>query len=92
MRLLRTEQLDLLQVHNLLDFDVHIATLRRLRDAGRVRYLGVTHYTHAGLDELERVLRRNDASTSMAAVLGGDAGNRATPAADGNRSSGWRCW
>lgn len=58
MQLLRTEQLDLLQVHNLLDFDVHIATLRRLRDAGRVRYLGVTHYTHAGLDELERVLRR----------------------------------
>jgi aryl-alcohol dehydrogenase-like predicted oxidoreductase len=58
MRLLRTDRLDLLQVHNLLDFDVHIATLRRLRDAGRVRYLGVTHYTHAGLDELERVLRR----------------------------------
>lgn len=58
MRLLRTDQLDLLQVHNLLDFDVHIATLRRLREAGRVRYLGVTHYTHAGLDELERVLRR----------------------------------
>ncbi|MCY1066338.1 aldo/keto reductase [Nannocystis sp. RBIL2] len=58
MRLLRAERLDLLQVHNLLDFDTHIATLRRLRDAGRVRYLGITHYTHSGLDELERVLRR----------------------------------
>ncbi|WAS92604.1 aldo/keto reductase [Nannocystis punicea] len=58
MRLLRTDRLDLLQVHNLLDFDVHIATLRRLRDAGRVRYLGVTHYTHTGMGELERVLRR----------------------------------
>ncbi|PCC72246.1 Aldo/keto reductase [Nannocystis exedens] len=58
MRLLRTDRLDLLQVHNLLDFDTHITTLRRLRDAGRVRYLGITHYTHSGLDELERVLRR----------------------------------
>ncbi|WP_434422878.1 aldo/keto reductase [Nannocystis pusilla] len=58
MRLLRTDRLDLLQVHNLLDFDTHIATLRRLREAGRVRYLGITHYTHSGLDELERVLRR----------------------------------
>lgn len=58
MQLLRTEQLDLLQVHNLLDFDTHIATLRRLREAGKVRYIGATHYTHAGLAELERVLRR----------------------------------
>lgn len=57
MRLLRTERLDLLQVHNLLDFDVHIATLRRLRDEGRVRYIGATHYTLESFPALERVIR-----------------------------------
>lgn len=58
LRLLHARQLDLLQVHNLLDVDTHLPTLRRLREAGRVRYLGVTHYTRAGLTELEQVLRR----------------------------------
>lgn len=57
MRLLRTARLDLLQVHNLLDFATHITTLRRLRDAGRVRYLGATHYQLGAFADLERVIR-----------------------------------
>lgn len=52
----RTDRIDLLQVHNLLDTGVHLATLRRLRDAGRVRYLGVTHYTLASFPDLERAI------------------------------------
>ncbi len=44
-RLLGTKRLDLLQVHNLLDLETHLATLRAWKDAGRVRYIGVTHYT-----------------------------------------------
>jgi len=55
---LRTRRLDLLQVHNLLDWPVHLRTLRAWKDAGRVRYVGVTHYTASAYDELERVLRR----------------------------------
>lgn len=57
MQLLQTARLDLLQVHNLLDFAVHIATLRRLRAEGRVRYIGATHYTLDAFPELERVIR-----------------------------------
>jgi diketogulonate reductase-like aldo/keto reductase len=57
-RLLRTQRLDLLQVHNLLDVDTHLPTLRAWKEAGRVRYIGVTHYTASAYPEVERVLRR----------------------------------
>jgi diketogulonate reductase-like aldo/keto reductase len=57
LRRLRTKRLDLMQIHNLLDWRVHLATLREWKQAGRIRYLGVTHYTASAFDELERVLR-----------------------------------
>lgn len=57
MRLLRTQRLDLLQVHNLVDWRTHLGTLRRLKDEGRVRYIGVTHYTVSAHDDIEAVLR-----------------------------------
>ena len=58
MRLLRSPTLDLVQVHNLVDLDTQLATLRELKKQGRVRYIGVTHYTVASHEELERVLTR----------------------------------
>jgi diketogulonate reductase-like aldo/keto reductase len=57
MRRLRARRLDLMQVHNLLDWRTHLRTLRDWKAAGRIRYLGVTHYTSSAYDELERVLR-----------------------------------
>ncbi len=57
-QLLKTQRLDLIQVHNLLDLDVHLKTLRAWKDAGKVRYLGVTHYTVGAHAELARVLER----------------------------------
>jgi diketogulonate reductase-like aldo/keto reductase len=54
---LRTERMDLLQVHNLVDWRTHLATLRGWQDQGRVRYLGVTHYTASAYAEVEAVLR-----------------------------------
>jgi aryl-alcohol dehydrogenase-like predicted oxidoreductase len=57
LRRLRTRRLDLMQIHNLLDWRVHLATLREWKQAGRIRYLGITHYTASAFDELERVLR-----------------------------------
>jgi aryl-alcohol dehydrogenase-like predicted oxidoreductase len=56
--LLATQRLDLIQVHNLLDLDTQLATLREWKAAGRVRYLGVTHYTVSGQADLERVVSR----------------------------------
>ena len=54
---LRTRRLDLMQVHNLVDWQTHLRTLREWKRAGRVRYLGVTHYTSSAYGELERVMR-----------------------------------
>jgi aryl-alcohol dehydrogenase-like predicted oxidoreductase len=57
-QLLKTSRLDLIQVHNLLDLETQLATLREWQAAGKVRYLGVTHYTVSAQADLERVLRR----------------------------------
>jgi aryl-alcohol dehydrogenase-like predicted oxidoreductase len=51
-------RLDLIQVHNLLDLDAQLRTLRAWRDEGRVRYIGVTHYTVSSHAELARVIER----------------------------------
>jgi aryl-alcohol dehydrogenase-like predicted oxidoreductase len=59
MRLLRAPRLDLMQVHNLLDVDTHLATLADWKAAGRVRYVGVTHYTVSAYDALAGVLERH---------------------------------
>lgn len=57
MRLLRVRRLDLMQIHNLLDWPTHLRTLREWKEAGRLRYVGVTHHTASAYDDLERVLR-----------------------------------
>ncbi|HEY0647953.1 aldo/keto reductase [Phenylobacterium sp.] len=57
-RLMQAPVLDLMQVHNLLDLSTQLATLRAAKDAGRVRYVGVTHYTEGAYDDLEAVMRR----------------------------------
>ena len=57
-QLLRSARLDLIQVHNLLDLDTHLKTLRAWKDAGKVRYIGITHYTVSAQAELVRVLAR----------------------------------
>ena len=56
-RRLRARRVDLMQIHNLVDWRTHLRTLREWKAAGRIRYLGVTHYTASAYDELERVLR-----------------------------------
>lgn len=57
MQLLRVERLDLMQVHNLVDWRTQLATLRAWKRDGRIRYLGITHYTSSAYSELEAVIR-----------------------------------
>jgi diketogulonate reductase-like aldo/keto reductase len=57
MRSMKTPRLDLLQIHNLLDWRTHAASLQQLKSEGKVRYTGITHYTVGAHDELETVLR-----------------------------------
>lgn len=55
--LMTTDVIDLMQVHNLRDTDIHLQTIRELQDDGRVRYSGITHYTASALEALEREMR-----------------------------------
>lgn len=57
LRLLRTPTIDLMQVHNLLDVDEHLRTLAEWRRRGRVRFVGVTHYTASAHRELAERIR-----------------------------------
>lgn len=54
---LRTQRMDLMQVHNLVDWRTHLATLRGWKEQGRVRYVGITHYTASAYGEVEAVLK-----------------------------------
>lgn len=56
-KLLQTKRIDLMQVHNLLDWRTHLATLRGWKEQGRVRYIGITHYTSSAYPDVEAVLR-----------------------------------
>ena len=56
-RRLATDRIDLMQVHNLVDWRTHLKTLRGWKDQGRVRYIGITHYTASAYAEVEAVLR-----------------------------------
>jgi diketogulonate reductase-like aldo/keto reductase len=57
MGLLKTDRIDLMQIHNLVDWRAHLPTLRAWKAEGRIRYLGITHYTQSAHDELESVMR-----------------------------------
>src|ERR1044072_4645052 len=56
-RLLQTERIDLMQIHNLVDWRTHLPTLRAWKDAGRIRYIGITHYPSSAFADLEAVMR-----------------------------------
>jgi len=57
-QVMKHPRLDLIQVHNLLDLDVHLKTLRQWKEEGRVRYIGITHYTVSSHEDLARVISR----------------------------------
>ena len=56
IRKLRADPIDLIQVHNLVDVNTQLSTLREWKQAGRVRYVGVTHYTASGHDAVARIV------------------------------------
>lgn len=55
---LRRDRVELMQVHNLVDWRTHLATLRRWKEEGRIKYVGVTHYQVSAFGELEAIIRR----------------------------------
>ena len=58
MALLKHPRIELMQVHNLVDLDAHLKTLRRWKAEGKVKYLGVTHYTTSSYPDLISIIER----------------------------------
>jgi diketogulonate reductase-like aldo/keto reductase len=56
--LMQTEVIDLMQVHNLRDTDVHMRTIRDWQEQGRIRYSGLTHYRADALSALETAMNK----------------------------------
>jgi diketogulonate reductase-like aldo/keto reductase len=57
MTLLRAKRIDLMQVHNLVDVQTHLATLREWKEQGHIRYLGITHYEAGAFADVEKIMR-----------------------------------
>jgi len=48
--------IDLMQIHNLVDWQIHLETLREWKASGRIRYIGITHYRDEMHDELAKII------------------------------------
>src|SRR6266508_4755059 len=57
MTLLRAKRIDLMQVHNLVDVQTQLATLREWKEQGRIRYVGITHYEAGAFADVEKIMR-----------------------------------
>jgi diketogulonate reductase-like aldo/keto reductase len=75
--------IDLMQVHNLLDWKTHLPRMREWKRAGTFRYIGVTHYQHSAFAELEQIIRREkiDSVQLPYSAIDREAEKRLLPAA-----------
>jgi diketogulonate reductase-like aldo/keto reductase len=56
-RRLRTDRIDLMQVHNMLDVETHTGTLQDMKQRQKLRYIGITHSSASAHAEVERRLK-----------------------------------
>jgi len=59
-RRLRATEIDLMQIHNLVDWQTHLQTLREWKRSGRIRYLGITHYQVGAFPQLAEIMRTEE--------------------------------
>ncbi|MFL5811046.1 MAG: aldo/keto reductase [Flavisolibacter sp.] len=57
-RMMKREVMDLVQVHNLVDWQIHLPYLRQLKSQGKIRYIGITHYQDGSHQMLAEVIRK----------------------------------
>src|SRR6266513_946629 len=55
---LQTKTIDLMQVHNLVDLDAQLGTMREWKTQGRLRYIGATHYESSAFAQVAKLLER----------------------------------
>jgi aryl-alcohol dehydrogenase-like predicted oxidoreductase len=52
--------IDLMQVHNLRDTDIHMGSIREWQQDGRIRYNGITHWEASALPDLEQAMIKHE--------------------------------
>jgi len=57
MQLLQANPIELMQIHNLVDWKTHLKTLRRWKEEQKVKYIGITHYHKGGYSEMEEIMK-----------------------------------
>jgi diketogulonate reductase-like aldo/keto reductase len=57
--LMKRKQMDLMQIHNLVDWKTHLKTLREWKEEGKVRYIGITHYLESAYPSIEDIINTN---------------------------------
>lgn len=55
---LKRKRLDLMQVHNLVDWKTHLDSMNELKKEGKIRYTGITHYTSSAYGQMEEIVRK----------------------------------
>lgn len=56
-KLLKRTHIELFQIHNLVDWKNQLQTLRDFKAAGKIKHIGITHYSTAAFDDLAKVLK-----------------------------------
>ena len=89
---LQTKQIDLMQVHNLVDVHTHLATLREWKEQGRIRYIGMTHYESGAFAEVEKIMRSEklDFVQINYSIMEREAEERVLPTRSGTGNRGHR--
>jgi aryl-alcohol dehydrogenase-like predicted oxidoreductase len=80
---LRTDKIDLIAVHNLRDTDTQLRTLREMKQAGRIRYVGITTSFDNQYGAFEQVMKKETLDFIQVdyALDNRDAGQRIIPLA-----------
>jgi len=60
MQRMGANPMDLMQIHNLLDWKVHLRTLKQWKEEGKIRFIGITHYHSGGYAEMEHIMKTEE--------------------------------
>ena len=55
---MNTTKIELIQIHNLVDWKTQIKTLRQMKESGEISYIGITHYKSSAFKEMEDIIKK----------------------------------
>ncbi len=57
MQRMHKSPMDLMQIHNLVDWKTHMPTLTGWKEKGKIRYIGITHYMESAYSDMEQIMK-----------------------------------